>query len=275
MDNLGIKGVTLNLNTLGDRESRQKYCKVLENHLNTYKDRLSEETRTRLERGSVLRILDSKNQRDIETLTLSCAPTIVDALNERSLEYWKGLTSSLNSLGVRFVHNANLVRGLDYYEDTVFEFVCDSDNLGRSQGTVLAGGRYDGMVKDFCKDFGVSADVSGAGWSLGVDRVSLVTLQEDKKEEKKVCVVSTLSSAQVWYAVQVTNSLKLNAQLLVGQEFGKLTKKADQRNVDVVVFVGPEEFKESKVSVKSMKTGKQIKCDFANVQSCLENLFGT
>ena len=252
---LGLRNVKLSLNTLGDSESRKKYSEVLKQYLENYTSGLSADSIERLKRGSVLRILDSKDPSD--QMVLRNAPLISESLNEKSSRYWLQLQSGLKNMGIDFVYDERLVRGLNYYEDAVFEFVCESELLGQTQGTILAGGRYDGLVRQL----GGGVDVSGAGWSLGVDRIALL-LQDQQPLQKikpRVCVVTTLGVSDIHYAVRVVDAIGdlADSQLLVGTNFGRLTKKADQRNAGVVVFVGEDEMKHGNVKIKNMATGEE------------------
>ncbi len=141
LEALGLgEAVTLEINTLGDLESRQAWREALVAYFQSHADALSEESRARLE-ANPLRILDSKSAQD--RVLLDEAPKFGAYLNEASQNFWDDLRRKLDLFGVGFVENPHIVRGLDYYSHTAFEFV--TDRLG-AQGTVLAGGRYEGLV---------------------------------------------------------------------------------------------------------------------------------
>ena len=159
--------INLKINTLGDSETRLKYRKALVDYLNDYKSELSNESIKRLSENP-LRILDSKNDKDKKILIN--APNIIDYLNEASKERFEKVCIGLSALKIKYQIDKNLVRGLDYYCHTAFEFI--TSDLG-SQGTVLAGGRYDGLAKMLG-----GVDTPGVGWAAGVDRLSLMINEE-------------------------------------------------------------------------------------------------
>lgn len=161
---LGIAdGVTLQLNTLGDAESREKWREALVNYFYKYEGDLSEESKERLEKNP-LRILDSKDPRD-KALTVT-APQIDDYLSDEAQDFFRKVEEGLRAAGVKSVRSPSLVRGLDYYRHTAFEFV--TDRLG-AQGTVLGGGRYDGLMEAL----GGPA-TPAVGWAAGVERLAML-----------------------------------------------------------------------------------------------------
>jgi histidyl-tRNA synthetase len=160
---LGIEGVTLQLNTLGDAETRDAWRAALVAHFAAHRDTLSEDSLARLEKNP-LRILDSKDPRDRPVA--DSAPDIDAFLTPAARAFFDAVTAGLDAAGVAWTRNARLVRGLDYYRHTAFEFV--TDRLG-AQGTVLAGGRYDGLVESL----GGPA-TAGVGWAAGVERLAML-----------------------------------------------------------------------------------------------------
>lgn len=161
---LGIaEGVTLTLNTLGDAESREAWRSGLIAHFTAHADALSEESRDRLQRNP-LRILDSKDPRDVPVA--ASAPDIDGFLTDAAGRYFEDVTRGLDAAGVQWTRNARLVRGLDYYRHTAFEFV--TDRLG-AQGTVLGGGRYDGLIEAL----GGPA-TPAVGWAAGIERLAML-----------------------------------------------------------------------------------------------------
>ncbi|HBC09602.1 MAG TPA: histidine--tRNA ligase, partial [Rhodospirillaceae bacterium] len=164
LDDLGVaKDVRLELNTLGDPESRQAYRGVLLDYLATYRNDLSEDSRTRMDKNP-LRIFDSKDKGDQDIM--SSAPLLQDHLNDTSRVFFDEVLAGLDALGIAYEVQPRLVRGLDYYSHTAFEFV--TGTLG-AQGTVLAGGRYDGLMEQM----GGRA-TPGIGWAAGVERLSMM-----------------------------------------------------------------------------------------------------
>lgn len=174
---LGIEGVTLQLNTLGDAETREAWRAALVAHFEAHRDQLSEDSLVRLEKNP-MRILDSKDPQDRPIA--DSAPDIDAYLTEEAATFFKAVTDGLDAAGVRWTRNSRLVRGLDYYRHTAFEFV--TDRLG-AQGTVLAGGRYDGLVGNLG-----GPDTPGVGWAAGVERLGML-ITEPAAERMQVAVV--------------------------------------------------------------------------------------
>ncbi|MBC7953743.1 MAG: histidine--tRNA ligase, partial [Rhodospirillaceae bacterium] len=173
---LGDK-VQLEINTLGDAESRVAYRDALVAYLTPYKDKLSEDSRARLDKNP-MRVLDSKDEGD--KAIVAAAPLIQDALTPAAQEFFAQVTSGLTALGVPFVVNPKLVRGLDYYCHTAFEFTTTA--LG-AQGTVLAGGRYDGLIGQM----GGPA-TPGIGWAAGIERLSML-VENAPETERPVAII--------------------------------------------------------------------------------------
>lgn len=175
---LGIaEGVTLQLNTLGDAETREAWRAALVAHFEAHRGELSEDSLTRLEKNP-MRILDSKDPRDRPIA--DSAPDIDAYLTDEARAFFDAVTSGLDAAGVAWTRNARLVRGLDYYRHTAFEFV--TDRLG-AQGTVLAGGRYDGLIGNLG-----GPETPGVGWAAGIERLGML-LAEPAVETLQVAVV--------------------------------------------------------------------------------------
>lgn len=175
---LGIaEGVTLQLNTLGDAETREAWRAALVAHFEAHRGELSEDSLTRLEKNP-MRILDSKDPRDRPIA--DSAPDIDAYLTDEARAFFDAVTSGLDAAGVAWTRNARLVRGLDYYRHTAFEFV--TDRLG-AQGTVLAGGRYDGLIGNLG-----GPETAGVGWAAGIERLGML-LAEPAVEALQVAVV--------------------------------------------------------------------------------------
>ncbi|KAG0310308.1 hypothetical protein BGZ97_012655 [Linnemannia gamsii] len=172
LKSLGLNSASLEINTLGDNASRHNYRTALTEYLSKFTDKLSEDSVNRLTTNP-LRILDSKSPQDIAILENS--PVLSDYLSDASKERFAFITKTLEHMDIPFTINPRLVRGLDYYQDTVFEFKVTSRLLGAQQGTVLAGGRYDGLVEKM----GGPVGVSSIGWAAGLERLSLL-VEEDK-----------------------------------------------------------------------------------------------
>lgn len=175
---LGIaEGVTLQLNTLGDAETRDAWRAALVAHFEAHRDVLSEDSLARLEKNP-LRILDSKDPRDRPVA--DSAPDIDAYLTPEARAFFDAVTAGLDAAGVAWTRNARLVRGLDYYRHTAFEFV--TDRLG-AQGTVLAGGRYDGLIGSLG-----GPETAGVGWAAGIERLAMLT-EEPEVDELDLAIV--------------------------------------------------------------------------------------
>jgi histidyl-tRNA synthetase len=174
---LGVTGVTLNLNTLGDAATRESWRSALIEYFSEHLDALSDESRARLERNP-MRILDSKDPRDKPIA--AAAPRIDDFLTAEAQDFFGAVTAGLDAAGVPWSRNPNLVRGLDYYRHTAFEFI--TDRLG-AQDAVGGGGRYDGLVEAL----GGPA-TPGVGWAFGIERLAM--LAELPPEQRPVIIVA-------------------------------------------------------------------------------------
>ncbi len=245
---LGLKDkVTLHLNTLGDFDSRQAYHRELVDYLQTYRDRLSADSLKRLDTNP-LRILDSKDKQDRDIV--ESAPRLADSLTAEAQEFFAEVREGLEACGVSYVVDPHLVRGLDYYTHTAFEFVTES--LG-AQGTVLGGGRYDGLVKQLG-----GHETPGIGWAAGVERLaSLMSGDVDPprpiavipagRELEKDAMATAMELREKGYAVHMAYSGSM----------GKRMKKANRANARAAVIFGPEEHARNAVSVRDFETGDQ------------------
>lgn len=184
----GIPEVNLELNTLGDSESKKNYSVILEEYFKEFSSQLSPDSQQRLNRGSVLRILDSKSEIDAKFIT--GAPKYFDYLNAESKERWLEVLSGLDSLNLKYSINNRLVRGLDYYTHTCFEFTSSSPNLG-AQSAILAGGRYDDLVHSMGGGI-----VPGCGWALGVERILLLLNHEKPATPNVIAVLPILEDSK-------------------------------------------------------------------------------
>ena len=179
LSEVGIRdNLRLELNSLGNKESREKYVKSLTEFFIKKKDHLSEESLRRLDKNP-LRILDSKNSEDLQIIK-EC-PKINSFFDKESRDFFDGITNGLNQLGIKFELNPSLVRGLDYYNHTAFEYKTFEE---KSQNTVLAGGRYDSLVKMLGGD-----ESTGVGWAAGIERIAL-NLVSKSKEKLKISIFS-------------------------------------------------------------------------------------
>jgi histidyl-tRNA synthetase len=254
LSELGLgKHVTLELNSLGDTESRLAYREKLVVYLGRFRDDLSEDSQARLERNP-LRILDSKNKRDREIV--QDAPQLGDCFNEPSLRFYEQVQEGLDALGIAFEKNPKLVRGLDYYSHTAFEFTTTA--LG-AQGAVLAGGRYDGLIKTLG-----GQDTAGIGWAAGVERLSM--LIEDLPERARPIVVVPLGDGMDIEALKLASELRADG-FHVDYGFkgrvGQRLKRASQQDARYALMLGEDELAAGKVVLRDLDAGEQLEVDRA------------
>jgi histidyl-tRNA synthetase len=225
---LGVAdGVTLQLNTLGDSETRDAWRQALIAHFEGAKDALSEESLARLEKNP-LRILDSKDPRDRPIA--DAAPEIDAYLSSEAGAFFEAVTKGLEAAGVAWTRNARLVRGLDYYRHTAFEFV--TDRLG-AQGTVLGGGRYDGLIETLG-----GAHTPAVGWAAGIERLAM--LIETPVREKPVFAVIADAPDQDNEAARVTRALRSAGHEVRNGYASKAKRQAElarKAGVDALVYV--------------------------------------
>ncbi|MBO9622295.1 MAG: histidine--tRNA ligase [Sphingomonas sp.] len=245
---LGIHdGVTLQLNTLGDAETRDAWRTALVAHFEAHRYHLSEDSLTRLEKNP-MRILDSKDPRDRPIA--DSAPDIDAYLTEDAAAFFKAVTDGLDAAGVKWTRNSRLVRGLDYYRHTAFEFV--TDRLG-AQGTVLAGGRYDGLIGSLG-----GPETAGVGWAAGVERLAM--LIDEPKEAGVDAVVIPMGDAAAVRAQGITADLRragVSADMAFRGNMKRRMQKADAAGARYVLILGEDELARGEVTVKSLKTGEQ------------------
>lgn len=248
LDRLGVDGtIALELNTLGDTESRDAWRTALVDYFGQYRSELSEDSQTRLEKNP-LRILDSKNPRDREIS--ADAPAFADYLNQASREFFETVQKGLQRANIEFVLNPNIVRGLDYYCHTAFEFTTDA--LG-AQGTVLAGGRYDGLIEQM----GGPA-TPGVGWAAGVERLSM--LIDQLPPIKRPIAVIPAADTNLLDAVELTEELRKCGYQTVIRYSGNMKKRlkaASGDNALLALIIGDDELAAQTVLVRNMETGDQ------------------
>ncbi len=249
---LGIASrVTVEINTLGDAASRADWRSALVDYFRSRADALSPESRDRLERNP-LRIVDSKDERD--RALLREAPTIAPFLNEASRTHWDATRRHLDTLRVRFVENPNIVRGLDYYSHTAFEFT--TTELG-AQGTVLAGGRYDGLVAALG-----GPPVPAIGWAAGIERLALL-LETAPASPTPIAVIPLGDDAEP-AALTVLQSLRhagLAAEISYRGNAKRRFERAARINAHALVVIGGEELARGTASVRASGTQTEMRLE--------------
>ncbi len=245
---LGIAGETvLELNTLGDGESRDAYRAALVAHFTAHRDALSDDSRTRLERNP-LRILDSKEPRDAPFI--AAAPTIFAHLTPAAAAFYATVQRHLRRFGVPFRENPRIVRGLDYYSHTAFEFVTTA--LG-AQGTVMAGGRYDGLVAEMG-----GPPTPAVGWAAGIERLSLL-LPAAPALTAAVAVIPVGEAAEP-AALDVLQALRragIRAEMAYRGNLKRRMEQANRRQARAAVILGDSELARGVAQVKDFASGTQ------------------
>jgi histidyl-tRNA synthetase len=260
LEELGVADKTvLELNTLGDGESRNNYRACLVAYLRDFESKLSEDSRARLSRNP-LRILDSKDEGDRRIV--AGAPVMGESLNDASKAFFAALLKGLDACGVPYKLNPRLVRGLDYYSHTAFEFTTEA--LG-AQGTVLAGGRYDGLIEQMG-----GPPTPGIGWAAGVERLAL--LVDDPGAGPRTIAVIPVGPEQADAALKLTQRLRragFAADLGFSGNVGKRMKRADKIGAAAAILLGEAELARDAATVRDMKTGEQVEIPLAELESRL------
>lgn len=243
-------GAILEVNTLGDTASREAYRDALIQHFSAHREALSEDSQRRLEKNP-LRIIDSKDEGDRKLV--ADAPTIEAFLTEGARAHWDALRRHLDTFKVPFRENPRIVRGLDYYSHTAFEFV--TDRLG-AQGTVMGGGRYDGLVQEM----GGPATPS-VGWAAGVERLSmLMEVAGLTPAAHRLVTVIPVSEAEEAVAVTVLQSLRAAG---VGAEMGyrgnlkRRMERANQKKARAALIIGEAEAAKGVAQLRDLDAGTQ------------------
>jgi len=248
LQQLGIdEGVVLELNTLGDTASRDAYRAALVAYFAAHRDKLSADSQIRLEKNP-LRILDSKDPGD--KALVAEAPTIHDYLTPEAAAFYAAVKRHLDRFGVPYRDNPRIVRGLDYYSHTAFEFV--TDRLG-AQGTVMAGGRYDGLVQEM----GGPATPS-VGWAAGVER--LAELLEETPEPVRPVAVIPVSEAEEGPAIELLQMLRaagVPAEIAYKGNLKKRMERANRIGSQAAIIIGESEVAEGVVLVRNLSDGTQ------------------
>ena len=248
---LGIdEGTVLEINTLGDAASRDAYRAALIEYFTAHKDALSEDSRARLEKNP-LRIVDSKDPKD--KALVAGAPTIHDHLTPEAAAFYAAVKRYLTAFEVPFRENPRIVRGLDYYSHTAFEFV--TDRLG-AQGTVMGGGRYNGLVEEMG-----GPPTPSVGWAAGVERLSLlVEAAALTPEPPRPVAVIPMGEAAEAASLQILQSLRdhgVVAEIAYKGNMKRRLERANKINAGAAVILGEAELAEGMAVVKNLDAGSQ------------------
>tara|TARA_B100001564_G_C20657589_1_gene679967 strand:- start:1501 stop:2751 length:1251 start_codon:yes stop_codon:yes gene_type:complete len=258
------KKMTLEINSIGSQNDQQEYSKKLKDYFSKYKKELDEDSLKRLEKNP-LRILDSKNQ-ELENL-IKGAPKINQSISKESQENFTLLKRYLSDLKIEYQENPRLVRGLDYYNDLVFEW--KSNSIG-SQDTICGGGRYDSLSKIIG-----GREANAIGLSIGLERLCLL-VEDSKTINTKSLLIVSLEDSFFLDGMKLASSLREKLQNFSIQFSGKeknlknILKKANKKNTDFMVIIGRQEIKNNSFTLKKLSMNEEMKID--NFDSLLENL---
>tara|TARA_B100001287_G_C22629492_1_gene504332 strand:+ start:95 stop:1336 length:1242 start_codon:yes stop_codon:yes gene_type:complete len=251
----------LNINTLGTRENLILYKHNLTKYFNENKNKLSSDSKDKIN-SNPLRILDSKYEEDIELSKF--APSIHEYLSNSEKEHYDNIKKGLNFYNISFVENNKLVRGLDYYCSTVFEF--KTNNLG-SQDTLLGGGRYDGLIGKLG-----GPDIPGIGWAAGIERISML-MTHINNDGAKVHLAIT-SKEYNSHAQKIINFLidnKISYYWNYKYNLKKSMSKANSKKTNFVIIIGEDEFNNNFYSLKKLDDGSQYKLKINEIKSFIND----
>ena len=255
---LGIKDVTLHLNSLGNTESRLAYRQALIDYLTPMRDSLSKDSQRRLDENP-LRVLDSKEKED--KVAVENAPSILDYLDEESQAHFDEVRAMLDSLNIPYVIDTNMVRGLDYYNHTIFEFITTID---KSELTICAGGRYDSLVEYFG-----GPETAGFGFGLGLERLLLVLDKQGIElpvEESLDVYIAVLGSGANGKALELVQAIRYQGfkaeRDYLGRKIKAQFKSADTFKAKTVITLGESEVESGQVNVKNNSTREEVTVSF-------------
>lgn len=269
---LGIKDVTLHLNSLGNTESRLAYRQALIDYLTPMRESLSKDSQRRLDENP-LRVLDSKEKED--KVAVENTPSILDYLDEESQVHFDEVRTMLDSLNIPYVIDTNMVRGLDYYNHTIFEFITTID---KSELTICAGGRYDSLVEYFG-----GPETAGFGFGLGLERLLLVLDKQGIElpvEESLDVYIAVLGSGANGKALELVQAIRYQGfkaeRDYLGRKIKAQFKSADTFKAKTVITLGESEVESGQVNVKNNATREEVTVSFEeltkNFAAVLEQL---
>ena len=266
---IGIQGVTLQLNSLGNAESRAAYRQALIDYLTPLKDSLSKDSQRRLEENP-LRVLDSKEKED--KLAVENAPSILDYLDEESQTHFQAVRSMLEALKIPYVINTNMVRGLDYYNHTIFEFTAD---VAGNELTICAGGRYDSLVAYFG-----GPETAGFGFGMGVERLLLVLEKQGVAlplEDSLDVYVAVLGDGANNKALEIVQALRKQGFIAerdyLNRKLKAQFKSADTFSAKTLITLGESEIESNQVTVKNNQTREELTVSLNQIQKDFQTIF--
>ncbi len=268
-ESLGIKDVSVVINTLGDQMSRASHKEALINHFKPHIDELCSDCKTRLEKNP-LRILDCKVDRN--NPLMASAPKTIDYLTDEAKSYFEEVCELLDSLEIKYVVDSNLVRGLDYYSHTVFEVISSDERLG-AQSTLCGGGRYNGLVKEFG-----GPETPGIGFAFGMERLMMVADIEEEVEGLDAYIM-TAGKDGANLGLQIATMLRVNGLSVEmnhqeTRSFKSQFKSVDRNNTHFVIIVGQDEVDKEAVQIKCVHDKEQQEVKLENILEFIENHLG-
>ncbi|HGD5053567.1 TPA: histidine--tRNA ligase [Streptococcus agalactiae] len=262
-EDLGIKNVKLHLNSLGSPESRQAYRQALIDYLTPIREQLSKDSQRRLNENP-LRVLDSKEPED--KLAVENAPSILDYLDESSQAHFDAVCHMLDALNIPYIIDTNMVRGLDYYNHTIFEFITEIED---NELTICAGGRYDGLVSYFG-----GPETPAFGFGLGLERLLLILGKQGiplPTENTIDLYIAVLGSEANLAALDLAQSIRHQGFKVerdyLGRKIKAQFKSADTFNAKVIMTLGSSEVDSREVSLKNNQTRQEVKVSFENIKT--------
>lgn len=265
LSELGIeKGLSLEINTLGDKESRDAYRNTLVKFFEKYKNNLSEDSKKRLELNP-LRILDSKDEGDRKII--ADAPKMHDSLSEEAKKFFEQVTKGLDALNIKYNINQKIVRGLDYYNHTVFEFVVNSEAMG-SQNTILAGGRYDGLISQMG-----GQETPAFGFAAGFERLMMIA-KPPAKNRHKVGIIAMGKELEI-EAIRFAQDLRTQGhpvEVVAGSNPKKKFARADKGKYTLALIIGEDEIAKGVVTAKDLLGGNQQQFTREQISNMLHDI---
>jgi histidyl-tRNA synthetase len=238
---------TLHINSLGNITERKTYIADLLIYLKDFKNKLSISSIDRFEKNP-LRILDSKAEEDIEIV--KNAPKLINYLESESKDSFNKVLEGLNNLNITYEINHKLVRGLDYYNNTTFEFI--TNKLG-SQSAILAGGRYDNLMKQMG-----GPDIPGIGWAAGIERLALLTtIKEDKRKSVSMIPVGIENNILCINLADELRNKNISIDMAYSGNLKKRLKQANKISADYAIIIGDEEIQNNNAIIRNLETGSQ------------------
>ena len=268
-DQVGVKNIKLVINSLGDSETRERYREALIGYLEQHLDSLSDDSKRRLHENP-LRVLDSKDKQDIAIV--KDAPSILDFLTDASQQHLTDVKAMLESLNIAYTIDQNMVRGLDYYNDTIFEFMTE---IKGKELTICGGGRYDSLVSYFG-----GPETPGFGFGIGVDRLLLVLEEQGASlpaaQPLDVYVVVLGASANV-AALKLVQSLRDQGYAVerdvLNRKIKQQFKSAEEFGAKVIITLGESEVETGEIVVKNNATRAEVKTTLSEIQSQFYTVF--